>query len=58
MSSTPTTPDPASVEATQEFAHHVIGLFTGHAVTMMVHMGDRLGLYAALRDQGALSAAG
>ncbi|MEZ4864341.1 MAG: class I SAM-dependent methyltransferase [Caldilineaceae bacterium] len=57
MSSTPTTPDPASVEATQEFAHHVIGLFTGHAVTMMVHMGDRLGLYAALREQGALSAA-
>jgi len=23
---------------------------------MMIHMGDRLGLYSALRDQGALSA--
>ena len=57
MSSTTATQTPPSLEATQAFAQQVIGLFTGHAVTMMIHIGDRLGLYTTLRDQGALSAA-
>lgn len=57
MSSTTATQPPPSLEETQAFAQQVIGLFTGHAVTMMIHIGDRLGLYTTLRDQGALSAA-
>jgi 2-polyprenyl-3-methyl-5-hydroxy-6-metoxy-1,4-benzoquinol methylase len=57
MSSTTETQNPPSLEATQAFAQQVIGLFTGHAVTMMIHIGDRLGLYTALRDQGALNTA-
>lgn len=48
---------PPSMEAMQTFAQQVISLFTGHAVTMMIHIGDRLGLYTALREQDALTAA-
>ena len=58
MSSTTTAvATPPTMEAVGAFAQQIIGLFTGHAVTMMIHIGDRLGLYTALRDQGAMSAA-
>lgn len=57
MSSNALPQTPPTLAETGAFAQQVIGLFTGHAVTMMIHMGDRLGLYTALREQGAVSAA-
>lgn len=41
MSSTATTQTPPTLEATQAFAQQVIGYFTGHAVTRMIHLRDR-----------------
>lgn len=51
------TPTPPTLEETGAFAQQIMGYFTGHTTTMMIHMGDRLGLYTALRDQGAMRAA-
>lgn len=48
---------PAPLEATQAFAQLVNNYFTGHMVSLMIHMGDRLGLYTTLHNQGALSPA-
>lgn len=50
-------PDPPNLEATQALTQRILDIFTGHTLSLMIHIGDRLGLYAALRDQGALSAA-
>ena len=57
MSSTMTTQTPPTLEETGAFAQQIMGYFTGHTTTMMIHMGDRLGLYTALRNQGAIRAA-
>jgi 2-polyprenyl-3-methyl-5-hydroxy-6-metoxy-1,4-benzoquinol methylase len=35
----------------------VLDYFTGYAVSLMIHVGDRLGLYTTLREQGTCSAA-
>ncbi len=36
----------------QEYAQKIIGFASGHYVTMMVHLGDRLGLYKTLANAG------
>lgn len=44
-------------EAIEAFLHQTIGYFTGYSVSLMIHMGDRLGLFSAMQNQGAMSAA-
>ena len=46
------TPDPDRLKA---YSLKLFGYMNGATISMMVHLGDRLGLYAALADAGALS---
>ena len=39
----------------KEFVKHVFDFLSGAVVSGMSHLGDRLGLYAALRDAGAVT---
>jgi SAM-dependent methyltransferase len=48
-------PDPNEVAA---FAFNVWGFKQGEVVSLMIHLGDRLGLYRALHGAGPVSAAG
>ena len=48
------TPDPEEVGA---FALHVWGYRQGEVVALMIHLGDRLGLYRALAGAGPVTAA-
>ena len=48
------TPDPEEVGA---FALHVWGFRQGEVVALMIHLGDRLGLYRALAGAGPVTAA-
>lgn len=56
MSSTDT-PNSSALEATQNFAQKIVGCYSGYAISLMIHIGDRLGLYTALSNQGAMNAA-
>ncbi len=47
-------PDPREVEA---IADRAIGYLSGAAVSALVHLGDQLGLYRALREAGAVTSA-
>jgi 2-polyprenyl-3-methyl-5-hydroxy-6-metoxy-1,4-benzoquinol methylase len=48
----------ADDEATARFAFRVWGYKQGELVSLLIHLGDRLGLYRALDGAGAVSAAG
>ena len=39
----------------KEFVKHVFDFLSGAVVSGMIHLGDRLGLYAALRDAGPVT---
>ncbi|MEM7117628.1 MAG: class I SAM-dependent methyltransferase [Chloroflexota bacterium] len=39
-------------EAIQDYSQKVVGFASGHYVSMMVHLGDRLGLYKILAESG------
>ena len=56
MSTNTAVQEAPSQQAIEAFAHQIIGIFTGQSITLMIHMGDRLGLYSTLRAQGAMSA--
>ena len=43
-------------EAIQACAQQVVGFATGHFVSMMVHLGDQLGLYKTLAEVGDVTA--
>ena len=43
-------------EAVEAYAHSVAGFATGHFVAMMIHLGDRLGLYKTLSEVGEVTA--
>ena len=47
-------PDSREVEA---IADRAIGYLSGAAVSALVHLGDQLGLYRALREAGAVTSA-
>ena len=42
-------------EKAQKTAEHVLGMLTGAVVSGMIYLGDRLGLYSALRDSGPVT---
>lgn len=46
------------MEKAQKTAEQVFGLLGGALVSGMIYLGDRLGLYAAMRDAGAFTSAG
>ena len=45
------------IEAIEAFAQTVLGYSSGQHVALMMHLGDRLGLYTAMQGQGVLTAA-
>ena len=44
-----------SPEAVEAYAQSVVGYATGHFVAMMIHLGDRLGLYKTLSQVGEVT---
>ncbi|MEM7333694.1 MAG: hypothetical protein AAF490_16520, partial [Chloroflexota bacterium] len=44
-----------SPDAVGAYTQKIIGFASGHYVTMMVHLGDRLGLYKTLSETGAVT---
>lgn len=42
-------------EAMQEYSQKIVGFASGHYVSMMVHLGDRLGLYETLAKSGDIT---
>jgi hypothetical protein len=56
--SAPTEPDdPAAAEKQGRFALKVWKYKEGEVVALMIHLGDRLGLYRALAGAGPMTAA-
>jgi 2-polyprenyl-3-methyl-5-hydroxy-6-metoxy-1,4-benzoquinol methylase len=51
----PSEPQNLDFEKLKEFVLHVFGFLSGAVVSGMIHLGDRLGLYAALRDAGVVT---
>jgi hypothetical protein len=56
MSATRTTTDPPDPEEVARFAFRVWGYKQGEMVSLLVHLGDRLGLYRALDGAGLITA--
>lgn len=48
-------PQSLDFEKLKEFVKHVFDFLSGAVVSAMIQLGDRLGLYAALRDAGSVT---
>lgn len=51
------TPSPPSPDEARLFAFQVWSYKQGEMVSLLIHLGDRLGLYRAMRDAGPLTSA-
>jgi SAM-dependent methyltransferase len=50
-------PRPLDPERLKDYAKHVFGMMSGATVSALIHLGDRLGLFRALVEQGPATSA-